>query len=313
MKMFQAITPLLWRVIAFLCLFVLISGISGPRIISSDIFFRDGFGIYGSVGKALIFGVIALVLLARRKPEAPLVPWRPVQLVWLAGAVVAFVASWLAVDALMAGYRTPDNLILAHGGLLVAVAAAALCCVGWHNVKTLIVAYRRDIITAFVVAALFLGFLHVVYMLWQPLATVAMYGVNLLLQLSGLTTAAIPPNTLLLDKFGITVAESCSGVESIALFTGLYVIVGLLDWPHLRRRRYFAVFPAALLLLILFNLVRVYALIIAGYYINPEIAFMLFHTYAGLVSFIIYSAIFWTVSYRHLVYPRKKEHRHDAA
>lgn len=303
MKMLNTITPLLWRVIAFLCLFVIISGVAGPRIIASDIFLRDGFGVYGSVGKALIFGLIALVLLVRRKPAIQLDPWKPQLLGWLALSLVAFLGSWIAVDALIAGQRTAFMLIVAHVGLLVSVGAAALCCFGWGNLKLLVAAYRRELATAGGIALVFIVFLHAIYALWPPLASVVMYGVDTLLQLSGLTTAVIPPNVLLLDKFGITIAESCSGVESIALFTGLYIIVGLLDWPRLRRRRYFAVFPLALALLALFNIVRVFGLIIIGYHINPDIAFSLFHTYAGLVFFMLYSAIFWAVAYRHLVYP----------
>jgi exosortase/archaeosortase family protein len=57
-------------------------------------------------------------------------------------------------------------------------------------------------------------------------------------------------------------------------------------------------FVPALLLLFGLNILRVYVLVMAGYYINPQIAFSLFHTYAGMVFFIIYSGIFWAVSYK---------------
>jgi len=61
--------------------------------------------------------------------------------------------------------------------------------------------------------------------------------------------------------------------------------------------------------LFVLNIVRVYGLIMAGYYINPEIAFSLFHTYAGMVFFILYSAVFWAVAYRYLI--NRKEVRYD--
>ena len=108
------------------------------------------------------------------------------------------------------------------------------------------------------------------------------------------------------DKFGITVAEFCSGIESIALFTALYAIVGLLDRHRLNIKRYLWIFPIALVLLFGLNIVRVYSLIMAGYYIDPEIAFSLFHTYAGMVFFILYSVVFWLVAYKYLLKaPRK--------
>lgn len=291
---------------AFLGLFVLISGVAGPRIIASDIFFRDGFGVYGAVGKALIFGVIAFALLIRTKPQVRVAAWQPRLLGWFALSAVAFAMSWVAVDALMAGQRTPLYLIVAHAGLLLSVGASLLGCVGLSTLRLVVGTYRRELAISGGVAVAFIIFLHVVYALWQPLAMVVLYGVDTLLQLTGLTTAVIPPNVLVLDKFGITIAESCSGVESITLFTGLYLLIGLLDWPRLRRRRYFLVLPAALVVLGMFNIVRVYGLIVAGYFINPHIAFSLFHTYAGLVFFILYSAIFWAVAYRHLVINRKE-------
>lgn len=309
MSIFRAINPLTWRVIAFLCLFIAISGAAGPRIIASDIFFRDGFGVYGSAGKALIFGLVAFVLLARTKPAVTLSPWRPPQLGWLVAAAAAFAVSWLAVDGLMAGQRTPGNLVLAHGGLLASITFAALACIGPRSLWRLCGYYRRVLLLAGGIAVAFFIFLTAVYAIWQPIATVVMYSVNALLQLSGLATEVIPPDTIILEKFGITIAESCSGIESIVLFSGLYIIVGLLDWQRLRRHRYFLVLPFALLLLAAFNILRVYGLIVAGYYINPEIAFSLFHTYAGLVFFMVYSALFWAVAYKYLTVrpPKPKE------
>jgi exosortase/archaeosortase family protein len=75
----------------------------------------------------------------------------------------------------------------------------------------------------------------------------------------------------------------------------------MMDWKRLHVRRYFVVFPLALLGLFACNILRVFGLVMAGYYINPRIAFSLFHTYAGMLFFILYSAIFWALAYRHLL------------
>jgi exosortase/archaeosortase family protein len=50
-----------------------------------------------------------------------------------------------------------------------------------------------------------------------------------------------------------------------------------------------------------FNILRVFVLILGGYFINPHIAFSLFHTYAGMIFFIIYSALFWGVCYKYML------------
>jgi exosortase/archaeosortase family protein len=281
---------------------VIISGIIGPRVISGGILFRDGFAVYGGVGKAAIFGLIAFGLLARRnKQPSTLAPWRPMLLGWMAASLVLLVVAWANISGLLAGERTLLHLALSHISLLLSVGCAALGCFGYKNVVMLWKKYKREIIGSIVIGIAFYFFLLVVYALWQPLASIVLLAVIGLLHVVNLPATLVLPNTLLFDKFGITVAEFCSGIESIALFTGLYAIVGLLDWNRLNKRRYFIVFPAALLGLFGLNIVRVFGLILAGYYINPEIAFSLFHTYAGLVFFILYSAIFWSIAYKYLL------------
>jgi exosortase/archaeosortase family protein len=316
MKIPQTITPLLWRVIVFLGLFVLISGIVGPRVISGGILFRDGFALYGGIGKAFIFGLIAFALLARRVKTPPVIrPWRPELLGWMLAALLAFALATSSISKLLLGERTLINLMLAHGGLIVSLVLTAIGCFGLKNIQTIWRSYRRIITASAIISVLFYVFLLVVYSLWKPLASAVMHSVNWLLGITGLHTTVVPPNTLLLDKFGVTVAEYCSGIESIALFTGLYVIVGLLDWNKLNRRRYIIVFPFALLGLFLFNILRVFGLILAGYHINPQIAFSLFHTYAGMVFFILYSIVFWSIAYKYILdkKPGGTEESHDPA
>lgn len=310
MAMPKITTPLLWRVVIFLGLFAFISGLIGPRVISSSILFRDGFVIYGGLGKAAIFGLIALVLLMRHKAVAyKMKPWRPILLIWLIATLGLFVVAWVNVTHLLIGERTMLSLLFAHAGLILSVVCAAVACFGPDNIRILWRTYKRELLLATIIAACFYVFLLGVYMLWRPLASVVLAGVHALLKLTNVSAVLIPPNTLVTDKFGITVAQFCSGIESIALFTGLYVIVGLLDRRHLNTRHYVLIFPLALVILFGLNILRVFGLIVAGYYINPKIAFSLFHTYAGMLFFILYSAVFWLVAYKYLV----KEELHTAS
>lgn len=306
MKNRLTITPLLVRVVVFLAVFGCITGLVGPRIIASDIFFEDGFDIYGGLGKALIFGGIVFALLVRRRAvPLKLEAWNKQLSGWIALTVLLLVIAWSNIDELLVGERHFANLFLAHSGLLLSVLSAGLAVFGHRNLGKIWQAYRQEAMLALGLMAAFYVFLQTVYLMWEPLASVVLVSVKFLLEVSGLDVALYPPQTLILDKFGITVAEFCSGVESIALFTSLYVLMGVLDWPRLHRRRYYSIFPLALLILCGLNIMRVYGLIMAGYYIDPEIAFSLFHTYAGMIFFVIYSLIFWMVSYRYIV-PGKK-------
>jgi len=301
MKLSKVTTPLLQRGVIFLGFFILISGLNGPRIISSTVFFRDGFAVYGGLGKAAIFGLIAFVLLVRHRGFGlRLTPWQPSQIVWLLVTIGLCALAWTNISSLLAGERTALHLFLAHAGLTLSVGTAAVACMGLTNTGMLLRAYWRELLQAVLIAGLFYLFLLAVYALWLPLAWIVLIGVRGLLALTQVATQVIPPNVLLTDKFGITVAQYCSGIESIALFTGLYSLIGLLDRDRLNLRRYLLIFPLALAVLFGLNILRVFALVAAGYYINPHIAFSLFHTYAGMLFFILYSVAFWAIAYRYL-------------
>jgi len=295
----KAAAPLLTRAAAFLGVFVLLSGIMGPHIISHGLVNKDGFQIYGGAGKALLFGLLALLLLIERRGAVPkLQSWHITNVIWLILSGLALTSAWIGVDRLIGGASSLAWPLLIHVSLVASVAAAAGGSYGPSNLRLLAKTYRRELLISLGLAAGFFIFLYAVYALWKVLAAIVLHSVRWLLSLAGLNAAIVPPRTLLLDKFGIDIAQYCSGIESIALFTGLYAIVGTLDWQRFDIRKFLLIFPVALLVLFALNILRVYLLILAGYYINPHIAFSLFHTYAGMLFFIIYSMLFWAIAYR---------------
>lgn len=279
----------------------MVSGTLGPRIIGSGLIYRDHFAIYAQIGKGALFALIAFVLLAQRsKHSIHLQKWHYGQIIWLLLAVAAYIYAFIGVSALQHGH-TQYWLAITHTMLIASILFGLGGCFGPANLRLLVTTYRRELLLAVIAGALFLGFLQLVYGLWRVLAAAVLHSVRWLLSLTGLQVAVVPPRTLLLDKFGINVAQYCSGIESIALFSGLYAIIGFTDWPRLNHRRFLALFPIGLIILFGFNILRVFGLILAGYYINPHIAFSLFHTYAGMVFFIIYSAIFWAICYKRVL------------
>jgi exosortase/archaeosortase family protein len=299
--------PLLTRTAVFLAVFVVFSGIIGPRIISHGLIGKDGFQIYGGAGKALLFGVLALLLLIQRKgPIVALKRWHWTNGLWLAMAILALLGAWAGVDELIAGVHGASWPIFVHVCLLASIVFAAGATFGPANLRLLTKTYKRELLISLGLAVVFYGFLYAVYGLWRVMATVVLHSVQWLMERVGPKSIIIPPRTLIFNKFGINIAEYCSGIESIALFTALYALIGVLDWQRFNHRKYLWIFPAALIVLFGLNILRVFVLILGGYYINPQIAFSLFHTYAGMVFFIIYSALFWALSYRWLLDSNKR-------
>lgn len=296
----QTAAPLLTRAAVFLAVFIIYSGLLGTRIISHGLVSHDGFQVYGGAGKALLFGVLALVLLIKRKGFTSLKPWHPKQVVWLLLSILAITGAWLSLSRLISTHNT-TWAALVHLCLWASVIFAAGAVFGPANLRRLAKKYKQELLISLGLAVAFFGFLYLVYGLWKWLAAIVLHSVQWLMNRIGIHSVYQAPRTLVFNKFAIDVAQFCSGIESIALFTALYALVGILDWPSFNHRRYLALFFPGLIILFLFNILRVFLLILGGYYINPHIAFSLFHTYAGMLFFILYSIIFWAVSYRWLL------------
>lgn len=303
----RAIAPLIKRAVAFLAVFVLYSGLIGSRIVGGGILYKDHFGIYGGLGKSALFAAIAFVIMVvQRGYDLKLKPWKVFNLVWIILSVLSYIGAWIGTDKLLAGNTSLVWVAIVQVLLIFSLIFAAGGIFGSTNLRLLINKYKRELLYVLGLVAVFYGFLTLVYGLWRVLAAVVLHSVKWLLGITGLIATIIPPRTLLLDKFGINIAQYCSGIESIALFTGLYALIGILDWGRFNHKKLLSIFPLALLLLLGLNIIRVYVLILVGYYINPHIAFSLFHTYAGMIFFILYSLIFWEVSYSWML---RKENR----
>ncbi len=290
--------PILIRLAVFLVCFMIASGIIGPRIISHGLVDKYGFQIYGGTGKALLFGTLAFVILLWQKKQYPkLVRWKRANLLWLIGSIILLMAEWNLIGKIIDHQHSFILLIAAHALIIAAVLLLFCFSFGIRNIYMLLTTYKKELLLSVSMAIVFIAFLYLVYSLWATLASLALGSVKFLLKVTGIHATYSPPQTLILSKFGINISKYCSGIDSIALFTGLYGLIGILDWHRFNHKRYLLTFLPALIVLFGFNILRIFVLILGGYYINPQIAFSLFHTYAGMLFFIIYSLIFWASLY----------------
>jgi exosortase/archaeosortase family protein len=298
-KIPEAARPILTRTAAFLACFVIASGIIGSHLIGHGLVHRYGFEIYGEAGKGVLFGLLALLLLIRHKGAPPrLRAWKLINIWWLIGAVFSGVLSWPIIDKLLIPHPSIIWPIAANVSILTTVILLLLFSFSLVSVHIILKTYIHEILLSIGLVILFEVFLYFLYMLWPAMSAIVINSDRAILDAIGIHTVYIKPRTLLFSNFGITVGDLCSGIDSIGLFTALYALVGILDWRRFNHKKYLAVFIPALLVLFGFNILRVLVLMLGGYYINPQITFSLFHTYAGMVFFIIYSVIFWGINYK---------------
>jgi hypothetical protein len=139
--------------------------------------------------------------------------------------------------------------------------------------------------------------MNAVWSLWPYFSMVVMKVVSFLLNLVGDVTI-INSNTLIYDGFAAQIAEACSGVYSIFIFTGLYLFAVFLDWKIMNKRKAALIFVPAVIGAFLANILRVFLLMVVGAHVSREAALGLYHSYAGMIFFLVYFLIFWLIFYK---------------
>ena len=132
---------------------------------------------------------------------------------------------------------------------------------------------------------------------FETLQIVTFYGVAIVLAILGNEVFVNPDlETIGIVDFYVEVAESCSGIEGLALITAFMGIYAIVMKDDLRMGRFWLiVWPAALVLSFLLNIVRISVLILIGAFVSPELAVNGFHSFAGWLSFTLLALMILTV------------------
>jgi exosortase/archaeosortase family protein len=99
------------------------------------------------------------------------------------------------------------------------------------------------------------------------------------------------------NSFSVTIGAPCSGVDSLVMFAGIYLLVALLDWSKLNKKKLLLLFPLGLAGAFLMNILRIFALMAIGASWSPKLALTLFHANAGWILFVIYTIGFFYFAY----------------
>lgn len=124
---------------------------------------------------------------------------------------------------------------------------------------------------------------------WDTLTQITFAGVALVLAMVADVPIVDPAAQIIgTNGFVVAVADSCSGVEGFVLVSVFLALYAVLFHDRLRLTRFWlCVWPVALLLSWVFNVVRITALIMLGAYASPELAVNGFHSFAGWLFFML--------------------------
>jgi exosortase E/protease (VPEID-CTERM system) len=122
---------------------------------------------------------------------------------------------------------------------------------------------------------------------WQVLTEITFIGVAVLLTLlSGVPVINPEAQIIGTNDFFVAVADSCSGIEGLALITAFLALYALLFRDTIRMGRFWlVVWPVSIFLSWLLNVVRITVLILIGAHVSPDLAVNGFHSFAGWLFF----------------------------
>src|SRR3989339_710021 len=104
-------------------------------------------------------------------------------------------------------------------------------------------------------------------------------------------------NIFVFEGFSAKIGEASSGIYSIFIFISLYLFAVILDWKKLNKTKAGLIFIPAIIGAFFVNILRVFLLFIFGAFVSHDLALGLYHSYTGMIFFLIYFAVFWSLSY----------------
>ncbi|MFA4960243.1 MAG: archaeosortase/exosortase family protein [Candidatus Pacearchaeota archaeon] len=137
-------------------------------------------------------------------------------------------------------------------------------------------------------------------LLWHFFSNIVGRSVHFLLSFIGPSTISFTNNFPLIafHKFMIGIAEPCSGIDSILLFSFLFFGILAWEWKNFNSKKALLLFIIGVIGTFALNILRIFLLILIGAYLSKSFATNVFHTNASSVFFLIYFAIFWKLSYK---------------
>jgi exosortase/archaeosortase family protein len=250
------------------------------------------------IGASLIFMALSFVLIARNE-LINLKPHRHRPLMQVCFSGIGFMAlglylylRWFTAknplliwssSAMTASYSI--SILLALAALFLSVIAAVFPIdFLWDFLKRL----KSKLGLSFLFFLAYIITTNLLKSLWYMLSTAVATCDYYLLGLLGDASLLIrPPSDPLLglNEFVVRVGKDCSGIDSMTMFTGLFLLILAIEWHNISKKRMLAMFAV--------NVIRIALLMAMGIWISPDFAVGLFHSNAGWLLFVIYFVVFW--------------------
>jgi exosortase/archaeosortase family protein len=281
----------------FLGLFILISFVIGQRIVASSLLYGFKLFIYGGMGRVLLFSIFGFVLFYRDRllvlKDFKYKKRNALFVILSFVCVVLFYALELNIKSFS---PTVFGIIIVHTLFLSIFVFLILGIFGLKFVKYFILKFKKELGYFLIFGVVVYSLMYQVWKLWPILSFVVTKISVFLLGFVG-EARLIDQYTISFNGFAAQIGEACSGLYSIFIFSALYVFAVILDWKKLNKWKVVLVFIPAVVGAFFVNVLRVFLLFVIGAEVSRDIAIGLYHSYTGMIFFLVYFALFWVLFY----------------
>jgi len=198
--------------------------------------------------------------------------------------------------------NSPTNVSLVifvkYGLLLLFFIFTAIAIYSKAFLKDFILKYKKSIIIFILIGIAYFFLIQFFQLIWYSLSYFVGSSISFLLSLSFNHVLFTPGNEfsgplLGVKGFNVGISNECSGIDSLLLFLSLYVLLLVLDWKRMHVKRMLILLIPGIIGTVIYNIFRIYSLMLVGIFISRDFAVDIFHTNAGWILFLLFFMIFW--------------------
>lgn len=287
------IRNLLIRTFIFLLLFSIAVGICVNWLVDNGFYMPGNYWIYGNKGKLIILLAILFPFVIREKRHLlPKLQWDTTQ--FLFGS--CFILSLLGFFVI-----TPISYFYSHIFLILSPLFLLIFIFGLQFLTKFVRVFIKELLFMLGIGLAFYFFIPFIWNLWPLFSEMVLRSVSTIFSFF-FSTRVISPDILVVESFRVRVGEECSGLESLFMFSALYILIGSFERKVIHIPKYALAYIPLAIGLYLVNILRVFIIILVGVVWSEELSIQLFHTYLGMIFFVMYFLLFIR-----FLYPRLKK------
>jgi len=283
----------------FIALFMVFIFLIGTKLYKYNILTEWKIEIWGRVGYILLFSIVGFIFLYReRLMKLEKFRYKTKDFLLLVLSFILLIGFYLfEINANKIPINTINIILVNILGVSIFVFLG-LGVYGLDFIKSFFKRFKKELGYFLIFGIITASLMSFVWSLWPYFSVIVLKAVAILLKAIGANFRIIEPRTIIVGSFGAQIADACSGVYSIFLFTALYLFIAFVDWKKINKIKALILFIPAVAGAFLVNILRVFLLFAVGGYFSKELAMGLYHSYSGMIFFLLYFAIFWFLFYK---------------